>query len=216
MVEQKQRSILKLAAIIFIIAAGVYALVSVYNPKSNPHVPPTENEVRETGTGTEAEPVPGKKPPSQDIVRLRRTWGPILTSWYGEDAPDFTLTDIEGKEHKLSDYRGKNVLLTFWATWCIPCLVEIPSLMSLRNLMGEDKLVILAISNEPPDRVKNFAAAHKLNYTVISHDTLQMGRPYNQTMGIPTSFFINPQGKIKIITEGTLPFDDIRAILKTE
>ncbi len=236
MIEHKQRSILKLAAMIFIIAAGVYALLSVHNPKSNTPVPSIENsetsvkteepnnnvqntpvvKMRGAGTNTEAEPVSGKNPGPQDIVRLRRTWGPILASWYGENAPDFTLTDINGKEHKLSDYRGRNVLLTFWATWCMPCIAEIPSLMALRNMTSEDKLVILAVSNEPEERVKRFAQIQQLNYTVFSHDTLLMGRPYNQTMGIPTSFFINPQGKIKIITEGTLPFNDIRAILKTE
>ena len=83
-------------------------------------------------------------------------------------------------------------------------------------MMGEDKLAVLAISNEPPSRVKNFATARKLNYTVFSHNTLQMGRPYNQILGIPTSFFIDPQGKIKIVTEGTVPFNDIRAILEAE
>ena len=145
MIEQKQRSILKLAAMIFIIAAGVYALVSVYNTKKNPHdrkrllAVKTKNQLRSGGEAT------GTK----DIVRLRRTWGPIMTSWYGEDAPDFTLTDINGKEHKLSDYRGRNVILTFWATWCMPCIAEIPSLITLRNMISEDKLMILAISSEP-------------------------------------------------------------------
>jgi peroxiredoxin len=236
MIEQKQRSIMKLAVMIFIIAAGVYALVLVHNTKSNTPAPSIKNNetavkteepnngvqnapavtTRETGTGAEVEPSPEKNLWPQDIVRLRRTWGPILASWYGEDAPDFTLTDLVGKEHKLSDYRGRNVLLTFWTTWCRPCLEEIPSLMALRSMIGEDKLAILAISNEPVERVKRFAQVRQLNYTVFSYDTLLMGRPYNQTMGIPTSFFIDPQGKIKIITEGTLPFNDIRAILETK
>jgi peroxiredoxin len=234
MIEHKQRNILKLAVMFFIIAAGVYALVLVHNAKSNIPAPSIKNNetavkteepnnnaqnapavtTKETGTVTEVEPVPEKNLGPQDIVRLRQTWGPILASWYGEAAPDFTLTDIEGKEHKLSDYRGRNVLLTFWATWCRPCIAEIPSLMALRSMIGEDNLAILAISNEPVERVKRFAQIRQLNYTVFSHDTLLMGRPYNQAMGIPTSFFIDPQGKIKIITEGTLPFNDIRAILE--
>ncbi len=223
MIEHKQRSILKLAAMIFIIAAVVYAIVSVYNPKSNVPASSVENNEPSIKTAEHnsvqaqsVSPNIEQKPQSPDIVRLQRTWGPILTSWYGEDAPDFTLTDINGKEHKLSNYRGRNVMLTFWATWCMPCIAEIPSLMALRNMTSEDKLVILAVSNEPVERVKRFAQIRQLNYTVFSHDTLLMGTPYNQTMGIPTSFFIDPQGKIKIITEGTLPFNDIRAILKTE
>lgn len=233
MIEQKQRSILKLAVMTLIIAVGVYALVSVHNPKGDNPVPSIENNTALTKTeepnkstqntpGAEAaatnktEPTTANKSAPQDIVRLRRTWGPILVSWYGEDAPDFTLTDIEGKVHKLSDYRGRNVLLIFWATWCRPCIAEIPSLKTLRNMIGENKLVILAISNEPLERVKRFAQIQQLNYPVFSYDNLLMGRPYNQTISIPSSFFINPQGKIKIITEGTVPLEDLRAILEIE
>ena len=74
-----------------------------------------------------------------DVIKGAVTWRPIYTSWYGKPAIDFTLTDIKGKEHKLSDYRGKNVMFVFWATWCGPCLMEIPHLIALRNIISEDK-----------------------------------------------------------------------------
>jgi peroxiredoxin len=149
------------------------------------------------------------------IIRNARTWGPIYTSWYGKTAPDFTLTDISGKQHKLSDYRGKNVMIIFWATWCRPCLIEMPHLIALRNIITEDKLAMLAISNENPVLVRNFATDRKINYPVLSN-TGTMPAPYNQIRGIPCSFFIEPNGKIKLATEGTLSLGEMRAILQAD
>jgi peroxiredoxin len=151
-----------------------------------------------------------------DIVRAARVWGPIYTSWYGKTAPDFTLTDISGKQHRLSDYRGKNVMIIFWATWCRPCLIEIPHLIALRNIINEDKLAMLAISNEHSALVKKFVENKKMNYTVFSSNTRAMPSPFNQIRGIPCSFFIEPNGKIKLATAGTLSLGEMKAILQAD
>ncbi|MHC4482375.1 MAG: peroxiredoxin family protein [Planctomycetota bacterium] len=105
------------------------------------------------------------KPSIEDVIRRARTWGPAYTSWYRKTAPDFTVTDLTGKEHKLSDYRGKDVMLVFWATWCPPCKAEIPHLIVLRNTISRDKLAILAVSNERPDVVEEYVSNRNLNYT---------------------------------------------------
>jgi len=151
-----------------------------------------------------------------DIVRYARAWGPIYTSWYGKTAPDFTLADISGKQHKLSDYRGKNVMIIFWATWCRPCLIEMPHLIALRNIIDEDKLAMLAISKEHPALVEKFVENKKMNYTVFSSDTRAMPSPFNRIRGIPCSFFIDPNGKIKLATEGTLSLGEMKAILQAD
>jgi peroxiredoxin len=151
-----------------------------------------------------------------DIVRYARAWGPVFTSWYGKTAPDFTLTDITGKQHKLSDYRGKNVMIIFWATWCLPCLIEMPHLIALRNTIGEDKLAMLAISNENSTLVENFAAQKKISYPVFSSDTRAMPAPFNRIRGIPCSFFIGPEGKIKLATEGLLSLGEMKAIVQAD
>jgi peroxiredoxin len=151
-----------------------------------------------------------------DVIKVARTWGPAYTSWAGKTAPDFTLTDITGKQHKLSDYRGKDVMIVFWATWCAPCKIEIPHLIALRNTIGEDKLAMLAISNEKPALVKEFVENQKINYTVFSTDTRAMPAPFNRIRGIPCSFFINPEGKIKLATEGLLSLGAVKAILLAE
>lgn len=155
-----------------------------------------------------------------DIIRAARTWRPAYTSWFGRKAPDFTLTDISGKQHKLSDYHGKAVLIIFWATWCSPCIMEIPHLIALRNILSEDKLAMLAVSYittfppETTEKVKNFVKQNKINYTVFSVDAGNMPAPYNQVMSIPCSFFIDSEGKIKLATEGLLSLGETKAILQ--
>ena len=157
-----------------------------------------------------------------DVIRFRRGWDTAFTSWYGKMAPDFYLTDITGKRHRLSDYRGKDVMLVFWATWCGPCIMEMPSLIELRKTTGEDKLAMMAISyisTMPPnttDRVKAMVEQRKLNYTVFSVDISEVSAPYNQVSAIPCSVFIDPEGKIKLATVGVLHLDAIKAILQAE
>ena len=152
-----------------------------------------------------------------EIAASARSWGPSYHSWFGKTAPDFTLTDIKGKEHKLSDYRGKDVLLVFWATWCGPCKIEIPHLIALQNIIERDNLpwVILAISNENQDKVKQFAVGTKMNYPVLV-DKGQLPEPYRSVRSIPSSFFIDKQGKIKIGTVGPLHLGDIQAIFHAD
>ena len=155
-----------------------------------------------------------------DIIKAAKSWGPGYTSWYGKTAPDFTLTDTAGKQHKLSDYRGRNVLLIFWATWCPACKMEIPHLIALRNTIGEDKLAILAASDEDPAKVKKFIAEKKINYTVLL-DKGNMPKPFGVKRiygitGIPCSFFIDAEGKIKLAAVGVVPLSEIKAILQAK
>jgi thiol-disulfide isomerase/thioredoxin len=167
-------------------------------------------------------PQPGQKINLNDVINAAHGWGPIFASWYGRPAPDFILTDINGKQHKLSDYHGRNVMITLWATWCGPCLAEIPHLIELRNTVSEDKLAMFAVSYITPmppnttDMVKKLAERRKINYTVFSIDADVMPAPYSQITGIPSSFFIDPQGKIKLAAEGLLSLNAIKAILEAE
>jgi len=125
------------------------------------------------------------------------------------------LNDIAGKKHKLSDYNGKNVLLVFWATWCGPCLREIPDLIELRKTVSQDELAILAISNENSSVVKKFVAQAKMNYTILV-DPGVLSAPYNAIRAIPSSFFIDSGGKIKMASTGLVSLDEIKAIFQAE
>lgn len=151
-----------------------------------------------------------------EVVKNARTWGPEFTSWFGKTAPDMAITDISGKKHSLKDYRDKDVILVFWATWCGPCIMEIPHLNALRSKVSEDKLAILAISNEPESLVKKFAERKKINYTVFSVDSQDMPTPFSDIEYLPSSFFIDHNGIIKLATTGTLNQDDMEAIIRAE
>ena len=181
-----------------------------------PHSESTQSESAAQTTSESAKiditPSTDPKVSLKNIIQAARTWGPAYKPWYGKPAPDFALTDLDGKEHKLSDYKGKKVLLVFWATWCPPCRKEIPDLIELRETVSEDKLAMLAISNEKPDLVKSFVAQANLNYTVLL-DQGTLPSPYNTINAIPSSFFIDPEGKIKLATSGLVSLSEIKAIL---
>jgi thiol-disulfide isomerase/thioredoxin len=156
-----------------------------------------------------------------EIIKQSKTWDPAYTKWYGKESPDFTVIDLNGKTHTLSKYKGKNVMLIFWATWCPPCLAEIPHLIELRKEIGEDKLVILGISyvdqRNPPDAIKTLVQKNPvINYPIAATNQAIMPKPYNLINILPTSFFIDPQGKIKLAAEGLVPLPQSKAILEAE
>ncbi|MHC4912244.1 MAG: peroxiredoxin family protein [Planctomycetota bacterium] len=214
MAGQKNQKVLWLTVAVAAVILAAVALWALMKPKPAEH---RRDQHQHSPLESNA------KPTLNDIVSAARTWGPAYTSWIGQTAPDFTLTDISGKKHKLSDYRGKDVLLVFWATWCAPCIMEIPHLIELRETTGEDKLAILAISYTsvmPPntiEKIKDFVKQNKkINYTVLPADTADMPAPYNKVNAIPCSFFIDPQGKIKIATEGLISLGEVKAILQAK
>ena len=119
------------------------------------------------------------------------------------------------------DYRGKDVMLVFWATWCRPCIVEIPHVIAFQNVVGKEKLAVLGISYISPinseQKIRSFVAQNeRINYAVFAVDERAMPEPYNMIQGIPSSFFIDPEGKIKLATSGLLSLGYMKAILQAE
>ena len=169
---------------------------------------------QKAGTPTE-ETTNGISKTLNKIISSRSGWNPILKDSYGKTVADFSVTDITGKVHKLSDYKGKDVLVVIWATWCQPCVLEIPHLIALRDIMGEDKLAILAISNEPAELVEKMARNKDINYTVISHQGV-LPEPFNRIRGIPSAFFIRPDGTLKLAVEGGAHLGEMQSIILAE
>ena len=111
-------------------------------------------------------------------------------------APDFTLTDANGASVKLSDYRGKVVLLNFWATWCGPCQVEIPWFIEFEQEYKSKGLEVVgvAMDEEGWKMVKPYVAEHKVNYRVLlGNDTVT--ELYGGVESLPTTFIIDRDGK---------------------
>jgi len=115
----------------------------------------------------------------------------------GLAAPNFELATLDGRRVKLSDYRGKAVLLNFWATWCSPCKVEMPWFVELQKKYGTDGLVILGIAMDDSDapKIAQFASEMGVNYPVLL-GTDQVSEQYGNVEFLPTSFYIDRYGKI--------------------
>jgi peroxiredoxin len=156
----------------------------------------------------------GKSP--EYIAENPKTWDVAFASSFGKDALDFSVKDIEGKMHRLSDYKGRNVVVVFWATWCPACKLEIPHLIELRKMLPEDKLAILAISNEEPERLKHFAESKGINYTITSLGDSLLPKPFADVTSIPTTFFIDPEGKITFAAVGMVSLADAKVIMNIE
>ena len=135
----------------------------------------------------------------------------------GNVAPDFTLQDLSGKDIKLSDYKGKVVLLDFWATWCPPCRASIPGLEKIHKAYKDKGLVILAVSLDQGDwdSVKSFTTDYGITYIVL-RGTEDVSEKY-QVRTIPMLLVLDKEGRIQ---KRYLGFgndqdleDDIRSIL---
>jgi len=111
-------------------------------------------------------------------------------------APDFTLTDANGSPVKLSDYRGKVVLLNFWATWCGPCQLEIPWFEEFEQQYKSKGFEVLGVSMDDDgwSAVKPYIAEHKVNYRVLLGNE-SVSELYGGLDALPTTFIIDREGK---------------------
>lgn len=133
----------------------------------------------------------------------------------GVPAPDFTLMALDGSSVRLSDFRGKAVLLNFWATWCPPCKVEMPWFEDLQKQYGKDGLVVLgvAMDDSEPAAIAKFASEVGVNYPVLL-GTDKVSDDYGDVQYLPTTFYIGRDGAIVDKMTGLLDRKEIEETVK--
>jgi len=125
----------------------------------------------------------------------------------GDLAPDFVLQNPAGATRKLSNFRGKIVLVNLWATWCPPCIAELPLLDQLADEYGDKGLVILGVAgDEDPQAVHDFLANSPVKFEILLDPKGAIGTQYGIT-GYPETFFVDRQGRLRDKVIGPLPHE---------
>jgi peroxiredoxin len=125
----------------------------------------------------------------------------------GQPLPPLVLPDLDGKPHRLDDYRGRRLLLNFWASWCAPCLREMPALAEAQAKFGEQGAIVIGIAMDEPAHVRAFLATHAVDYPILIGDmgppstSLKLG---NTQQVLPYSVLIDTDGRILAAHAGPL------------
>lgn len=119
----------------------------------------------------------------------------------GEAAPSFTLTDLQGNEVRLADYKGKGVLLNFWASWCNPCVNELPLLNEAYKLSGVELLAVNV--GDSQETAQKFAERYELSFPIVLDSKLKIKERY-RAAGLPLTVLIDEEGTLLERHEGAL------------
>lgn len=135
----------------------------------------------------------------------------------GQLAPDFTLTNLAGEEVTLSDLRGKNVILNFWATWCPPCEAEMPHFQNYYDQHAkEDNVEIIGVNvtyaKEKVERVEQFVKSYKLTFPILLEPTEAVAKRY-EIFTIPTTYMIDTEGKVQRQIQGPLDLEALQSYI---
>jgi len=141
----------------------------------------------------------------------------LLASLPVSHAAGFELIDIQDKTHRLEDYRGKWVLVNFWATWCSPCLTEIPELVSLHRAHKDKDLMVIgiALQSESIKEVSEFAQEHGINYPVVVGD-FKTAKQIGVVDVLPSSYLYDPSGEQVSYHAGVVTRASIEVYIKNK
>jgi len=140
----------------------------------------------------------------------------LLLMTVNATAKDFVFKDMQGKEQRLSDFRGKWVLVNFWATWCPPCLEEIPDLVALHEAhKGKDIVVIGVALDSSKESVTEFVARKQISYPIVVGD-YDMADQIGEVNVLPTSYMFDPAGKLVSFQEGVVTRGSVESYIKSK
>ena len=150
---------------------------------------------------------------------------PSFSHFKGKTAPAFTLEDLSGRKVSLASYRGKGVLISFWATWCAPCKIETPWLVELRNRYAAQGFEVLGISADDLDRddakrlaeekkqIERSAQQMRIPYPVLI-DGASLSKDYGGLDSLPAAFFVDRNGKVVAVLLGLTSKDEIEGKIR--
>jgi thiol-disulfide isomerase/thioredoxin len=139
-----------------------------------------------------------------------------LKPWAGVVTPPLELADLDGKTHRLADYRGKAVLVNFWATWCAPCREEMPSIERLRAQLAGKPFAVLAVNvGESADAARAFAATMPLGFPLLLDRDTRASRAWGARV-LPATYLIGQDGVARFSYFGELDWakPDVRAVVE--
>lgn len=130
-------------------------------------------------------------------------------------AADFALEDLQGKTHRLEDYRGKWVLVNFWATWCPPCLSEIPELDSLHKAHSDLVVIGIAMDSGSRSKVARFVETHGISYPVVI-GSRRLSESIGRVDVLPTSYLYAPNGEQVSYQAGDVTRESVESYIKNK
>ncbi|HLP97671.1 MAG TPA: TlpA disulfide reductase family protein [Sideroxyarcus sp.] len=131
-------------------------------------------------------------------------------------AEGFVFKDMQGQAQRLSDYRGKWVLVNFWATWCPPCLEEIPDLVALHEAHKKADLVVIGVAlDSSKESVVKFIARKSISYPIVFGD-YELAQQVGEVEALPTSYLYDPAGKLVSYQEGMVTRASVESYIKSK
>ena len=189
-----------MAAVLLASAAVGFIAYRVFMRAPSVHATPvTDMKAAAGARGTEEAPE-GSPPPPRKVP---------------EQLPDLRLAGTDGAVHSLADWKGRPLVVNFWATWCDPCRREIPLLKAVRREHAADRLEIVGIAVDYPDEVRKYARAHGIDYPVLVGDQggLEAVSAFGMETVLPFSVFADRQGRVVTLKVGELHRDEAELIL---
>lgn len=162
-----------------------------------------------------AEEAPALRPVQLPLTSLAAPVAHARPRAIPEQLPDFSLPDLQGVPHVLADWRGRPLMVNFWATWCEPCRREIPLLKALRRENAANHLEVVGIALDHPDSVRKFAKELGIDYPVLVGEQggLEAVTAFGVDTVLPFTVFADAQGRIVTLTIGELHRDEAAFIL---
>jgi len=141
---------------------------------------------------------------------------PAVVDVRGSYRPDFSLADLSGKIRKLSEWDGKVIAVNFWASWCAPCLQEIPELVDLQHRYGDRGFQILGIALQKPEELGDFVVEYKMNYPVLAGESavIEIAENFGNSFGaLPYTAIIDRGGKIIFVKAGPVTGKEVEDLI---